>query len=126
LKSFNFDVITAIDMQKLHKKLEKLVKSGKYEYIIIDGILLFEDEKLLKILDKKYFVDLDKEECYRRRQLRNYKSKDTEGYFDFCVYPEFQKYKFKCESTLKNVIYLNGSDSADYNFNYVLNDLKHF
>ena len=35
LQSFNFDVISAIDMKKLHRKLEKLVKSGKYDYIII-------------------------------------------------------------------------------------------
>ena len=91
---------------------------------MLDGILLFEDEKLLKKLDKKYFVDLDKEECYRRRQTRNYKTLDTEGYFDGCVYPEFLKYKAKCESSLRNVVYLNGADNPDHLFNFVISDLK--
>ena len=89
-----------------------------------DGILLFEDEKLLKKLDKKFFIDLNKEECYRRRQTRNYKTLDTEGYFEGCVYPEFQKYRSKCEKALRNVVYLDGADSPDHLFNSVMNELK--
>lgn len=76
------------------------------------------------MLDKKYFVALDKEECYRRRQTRNYKTLDTEKYFDGCVYPEYMKYKHKCELTLRNIMYLNGVESPDTLFNAVLNDLK--
>jgi len=41
LQSFNYDVISAIDMDKLHKKLEKLIKSGKYDYIILGGAFFF-------------------------------------------------------------------------------------
>ena len=123
-ESFNFDVITAIDMKKFHRKLEKIIKSGKYDLIFLDGILLFEDEKLNKMLDRKYFLDLDKEECYRRRQTRNYIIADTAKYFDRCVWNEFSKYKQKCQSTLKNVTYLNGSDTVDNIFNFVLSDIQ--
>jgi uridine kinase len=59
-------------MKKFHRKLAKLIKSNKYEHIFIDGILLYDDAKLVCMLDKKYFIDLEKEECYRRRLSRNY------------------------------------------------------
>ena len=72
VNSYNFDVISAIDMNKFHKELNRLVRMSKYEFIFIDGILLLEDDRLNKILDKKYFLDLNKEECFRRRSTRQY------------------------------------------------------
>lgn len=48
LQSFNFDVISAIDMKKLHRKLEKLIKSGKYEYIILGKTKKCEKNTALK------------------------------------------------------------------------------
>ena len=121
--SFNFDVITAIDMKKFHFNLSKLLCTEKYKYIFIDGILLYEDEKLVNMLDRKYFLDLDKEEAARRRKNRQYIMRETENYFEMCAWNEFLKYKQKCVQNLKNIIYLNGSLSQQEIFNYVINDL---
>ena len=123
LNSFNFDVISAIDMPKFHRKLRKIIKSNKYEYIFIDGILIFEDDKLLKMLDRKYFLDLDKEECHRRRLSRQYILEDTANYFDMCVWKEFTKYKFKCTTSIKNIIYINATQNKESIFLFVANDL---
>lgn len=121
--SFNFDVISAIDMKKFHSNLSKLLYNEKYEYIFVDGILLYEDNKLVNMLDRKYFLDLDKEEAAKRRKNRQYIMKETENYFEICAWNEFLKYKQKCAKNLKNVIYLDGSVSQQEIFNFVLKDL---
>lgn len=121
--SFNFDVITAIDMNQFHKKLSKLVYNGKYDYIFIDGILLYEDDKLVKMLDRKYFLDLDKEEAAKRRKNRHYIMKETENYFEICAWKQFLIYKQKCIQNIKNIIFLNGSQSREEIFKFVLSDL---
>lgn len=124
LNSYNFDVITAIDMKKFHAHLSSLIRSGKYAYIFLDGILLFEDDKLNKMLDKKYFIDLDKEECHRRRKNRHYIIEDTSNYFELCAWKEFIKYKQKCETTRKNITFLDGSATPKELLDYVMNDLN--
>ncbi|RMZ97297.1 nicotinamide riboside kinase 1 [Brachionus plicatilis] len=121
--SYNFDVITAIDMKKFHKKLTKLLHVGKYDYVFIDGILLYDDEKLVNMLDRKYFLDLDKEEAAKRRKNRQYIMRETENYFEVCAWNEFLKYKQKCIQNIKNATYLNGNLSQEEIFNFVLNDL---
>lgn len=124
LESFNFDVISAINMEKFHQEVRRLIDMNIYDYIILDGFILFEDKKLYNMLDRRYFLYLNKEDCLRRRISRNYKSIDTPNYFDRCVWPEFLKYKAKCEANYKDIVYINGSNSVDYIFNYVLNDIK--
>jgi nicotinamide/nicotinate riboside kinase len=126
LDSFNFDVISAIDMNKFHKELNRLIRMAKYDIIFMDGILLFEDDKLTKMLDKKYFLHLDKSECARRRQSRNYIIADTSNYFDACCWKEYLKYKQKCESNLKNIIYINGAELPEKIFNFVANDIINY
>lgn len=123
LDSFNFDVITAIDMKRFHRELSKLVRSGQYEYIFMDGILLFEDEKLCNMLDRKYFIDLDKDECYRRRKSRNYIIADTSNYFESCAWTEFLKYKEKCQVNCADIVYIDGTESPEDIFIFVANDI---
>jgi nicotinamide/nicotinate riboside kinase len=123
LDSFNFDVISAINMDMFHQELKRLIDLSQYEYILLDGFLLFEDRKLYHMLDKRYFLHLSKEECLRRRISRNYKTVDTPNYFDKCVWVEYLKYKQKCEMTYDQIVYLNGSNSPDEIFNFVLNDI---
>ena len=119
LDSFNFDVISVINMDKLYLELKKLVASEKYEYIFLDGFLLYEDERIYNMLDSKYFLVLNKEECLRRRSSRNYKSVDTPNYFEQCVWVEFLKYKQKCEQKYDDIIYLDGHESVESIFNLV-------
>ena len=126
LDSFNFDVITAIDMTKFHIELGRLVRSGLYEWIFLDGILLYDDAKLVHMLDRRYFIDLDKEECARRRQSRNYIIADTAGYFDLCAWKEFTQYKARCEQVDQkhSIIYIDGTDAPENILSFVLDDLR--
>lgn len=111
-------------MDKFHQELKKKIDSNLYDFIFLDGFLLYEDEKLNNLLDRKYFMYLSKEECWRRRQSRNYDYADSPKYFNNCVWPEFLKYKQKCESKYDDIIYINGADQLENVFNFVLNDLK--
>lgn len=88
-----------------------LKKSGKYDYIFVEGFLIFEDKQLASMLDKMYFILLDKEESKRRRALRCYKSVDTPNYFDKCVWVEFLKYQKKCKANHSGIVYLDGHRS---------------
>ncbi|CAF0971169.1 unnamed protein product [Brachionus calyciflorus] len=124
LNSFNFDVISAIDVDKFFYELIDIKNSGKYELIFLDGFLLFEDERVYKMLDKKYFLFLNKQECWLRRISRNYKTADTPNYFDKCVWPEYLKYKEKCDKKYDDIIYIDGSRSISDIFNFVSNEIK--
>ena len=123
LESHNFDVISAINMDAFKNDILKLVKSEKYDFILIDGFLIYEDQELVDILDKKYFLLLDKDECIRRRNSRNYKTVDTPNYFEKCVWVAFSKYKQKCDM-IQDIIFIDGSDTAETIVNTVKSDLK--
>ena len=124
LNSYNFDTIKAIDMDAFHTELKRVIDSRQYDYIFLDGFLLYEDEKINKLLDRKYFLSLTKEDCWRRRQGRNYCFADSYDYFNHCVWPEFLKYKQKCESKYDDIVYINGSDPIEVVYDFILNDLK--
>jgi nicotinamide/nicotinate riboside kinase len=122
--SLNFDVITAIDMERMRADINELKAYNKYDYIFIEGFVIYDDEELYNILDRRYFLTLNKEECLRRRQSRHYTSIDMPHYFDDCVWPEFQKYKMRCEQKYKNIKYIMGTDSVLSIFKTVFDDLN--
>lgn len=123
LDSYNFDVIDCIDMDRFHKELNKLIKLAKYDYIFLDGILLYEDKRLCAMLHKRYFLDLDMETCKERRKNRNYIIPDTGNYFEKCCWQEFQNYKRRCQSNYSNLVYIDATDLPDNIFNFVRNDI---
>lgn len=126
LSSFNYDVISAIDMKRFHTELARLLRSPqRYSYIICDGILLYEDDKLFKMFDRRYFLELPKEECERRRKQRHYAIEDTSEYFEKCAWREYVRYRQKCEMChRKNIFFLNGTHKPAAIVDYVMNDLN--
>lgn len=111
-------------MNRFHKELRELIDTNQYDYIILDGFLLYADEKLNHLIDKKYFIYLNKDECVRRRASRNYKSIDTPNYFEQCVWIEYQNYKANCEKSYNDIVYLNGSKKIDDTFKFILQEIK--
>ena len=93
-------------------------------FALADGILLYEDEKLFNMLDKRYFININKEECFRRRQTRNYIIPDTQNYFEKYVWGAFERYKLRCENSYSCITYLNGTDTVQSLFNFVTGELK--
>lgn len=54
-----------------HKRLDETVLEEPRHVIIIEGILIFEDPELLKLMDIKVFVDADSDIRFARRLLRD-------------------------------------------------------
>ena len=122
--SFNYDVISAINLPAFYKELEQLINTNAYEYIFLDGILLYEDIKFASLLDKKFFLYLNKYECLRRRMTRKYSTASNLAYFEKCVWTEYSRYKTFVEKTFPDVVYIDGSKPKDEVFQLVLNNMK--
>jgi len=92
-KKWNFDHPNAVEFSLLHKHLEKLqnghsINAPQYEYathsrkketlliqpqkvIIVEGILILNDPKILEMLDIKLYVDTDSDVRFIRRLKRD-------------------------------------------------------
>ena len=101
-----------------------LIETNKYEYIFVDGFLIFQDRVLADLFDKKYFLVLNKEESRQRRLNRTYKTIDSANYFDKCVWVEYVKYKQMCELNYEDIVYLDASCSTEQLSRLILNDLE--
>ncbi|XP_029162145.1 nicotinamide riboside kinase 1 [Nylanderia fulva] len=101
LNHLNWDLITSLDMQRMHSDVLKILQScekkdamaSKKTILILDGFLLFQNEDITNLCDLKYFLTLSKEQCWERRKNRTYDPPDVPGYFDKVVWPEYVKYK---------------------------------
>lgn len=122
--SFNFDEINAINMEKFNREIIALRDSEKYDFILIDGFLIYEDQALSSLLDKKYFIVLNKEESRRRRETRSYKSLDTPDYFEKCVWVEYMKYLKLCKNKHSDIVYIDGTNQPLDSVKFLLNDIK--
>lgn len=132
LDSYNYDVISAIDMNRFHVELARLLRlPQRYSYIVCDGILLYEDDKLNKMFDRRYFLELSRDECERRRKQRHYVIEDTTDYFDKCAWREYLRYRQKCATehycpNKKTIIFLNGTQKPTKLVDFVMSDLADF
>jgi len=91
--------------------------------LLLDGFLLFDHPQLTSMCDLKYFFTLDKDECFRRRQTRNYDPPDPPGYYDVCVWPMHEKYLANVKENIENVTFLDGTISPDDVFHKVYTDV---
>lgn len=80
-----------------HKRSEKILTIQPAEIILIEGILIFSQEKLRDLCDLKVFVEADSVVCYTRRLKRDIKERGRsieeveQRYLDHVV-PSCQNY----------------------------------
>jgi len=111
-------------MDKFIKDIISLRDSAVYDFVFIDGFLIYADKELVELLDIKYFILLNKEESRRRRESRQYKSIDTPNYFEKCVWVEYSKYLKTCKSNYIDIIYIDGTSPPKDLVKFVINDFK--
>lgn len=116
LNHMNWDVITSLDMQRMHSDVLKILESGgkntETRVLILDGFLLFKHKAIANLCDRKYFLTLTKEQCWERRKNRTYEPPDVPGYFDKVVWPEYVEYKNEItrDNTLcASITFIDGS-----------------
>jgi uridine kinase len=77
--------------------------------LIIEGFLIFNDKKIADLCHRKYFLTLPREECWARRSLKTYDPPDVPGYFDQCVWPEYEKHRDEVYRDVPDVILIDGN-----------------
>ncbi|XP_069687897.1 nicotinamide riboside kinase 1 [Periplaneta americana] len=77
--------------------------------LIIEGFLIFNDKKLSEMCRLKYFMTLSREQCWARRSVRTYDPPDVPGYFDQCVWPEYEKHRDQVFTQVPNVTVIDGT-----------------
>lgn len=60
---------------KNHCRTNKKTMIGPYRVIILEGIMVLNDRKLREIMDAKFYVDTDQDECFIRRLIRDTKER---------------------------------------------------
>lgn len=77
--------------------------------LIIEGFLIFNDKKLANLCHHKYFLTLTREQCWARRSVRIYDPPDVPGYFDLCVWPEYEKHSDQVIKQVPDVTIIDGN-----------------
>ena len=95
---------------------------------IMIGIVIFKDQDIVKLCEKKYFVEIERDTCQSRRQSRVW---DPEGdswvenslYFENIAWPEY----LDCVEVVIRLPGVNFLDSTvssiDANFELILTDI---
>lgn len=120
LNYHNWDKISAYDMDKMMTS----INSQSSNILLLEGIMLLEEERILNLADLIFFIVLDKEECWERRELRNYLPPEPAGYFNKYAWPEYERHLAMVKKIKRNIIFLNGSDRIDFNMTIVINHIK--
>ena len=116
LNAYNYDVLECVDSEKFLREVDNLIEhTPSYDYIFVDGFMLFMYKDLFRKFDLRLFFTLTKEECFRRRLKRNYKWVGTVEYFEELVWPSYSKYLEYCMQIDSNdIFYLDGAkDMSD-------------
>ena len=79
-----FDLGSCVVTSHLH------VEPFKYKYIILEGVFIFSDEKLKKLIDLKIWVEASEYVCALRRFIKY--TRDIEGYTPDFVYNQCIKH----------------------------------
>ncbi|KAJ9582284.1 hypothetical protein L9F63_003413 [Diploptera punctata] len=99
------------------------VEAFQMNILIIEGFLIFNDKKLADLCQMKYFLTLEREECWTRRNSRTYNPPDVPGYFDQCVWPEYVKHRDQVFQQVSDINIIDGTKTRSTILNEVLLDI---
>lgn len=135
LKHHNWDVITALDMEKMKLDVRNIINSSPIKeeggedslhastcdsnssiqtyrpVLLLDGFLIYDDSELTAMCDLRYFFTLSREQCWERRRKRDYEPPDPPGYFDACVWPMYEEHLDRVRKNVSDVIFLDGTEN---------------
>ncbi|XP_015587855.1 nicotinamide riboside kinase 1 [Cephus cinctus] len=126
----NWDIITSVDMEKMYTDLLKWINndieqsspSVQTRVLILEGFLIFNYEPIANLCNMKFFLTLNKEECWERRKERSYDPPDVPGYFEMVVWPEYIRHKSELDQNKKlydSIVFIDGSRTQQDIFNIV-------
>lgn len=137
----NWELITGIDMKRMCTDIENVLRrdlsnslyhgqmhQNIINILIVEGFTIFANPFVLELCNLKVHIHLPYEKCFERRKLRVYDPADVVGYFEMCVWPEYDKYFRDRIKERKDVRLLNGElpklDISTYVLNLIGNVFK--
>lgn len=120
LNYHEWDKISAFDMDKMIAT----IGSQTSNILVLEGILLLDDIRILNLADVVFFCVLDKEICSVRREARKYLPPEPPGYFDKHAWPEYERHLEMIKKKKTKLIFLNGCDSIDFNISVVVDNIN--
>lgn len=131
----NWELISGLDMKRMYTEIENVLRQelppiqlpdghvvqNVINVLIIEGFTIFASSFILELCNLKMHMHLPYEKCFDRRKRRVYDPADVVGYFEMCVWPEYQKYFRERVKERKDIRLLNGElHKVDLN-TFVLN-----
>ena len=120
----NWELITSLDMKQMRHDIESTLRKeltlqlpdGKVIHnvinvLILEGFIIFKDSFILELCNLRVHLHLPYEKCFARRKVRTYDPPDVVGYFEMCVWPEYEKYFRERVKDRKDILLLNGEVS---------------
>lgn len=100
-------VQNGLQMKELAKNIYNKLTASNVHILIIEGFSIFNYKPLVPLFDLKYYLTIDRDECYRRRLNRIYDPPDCPGYFEKCAWPEHLAQKDEVLRTVENITYFD-------------------
>jgi nicotinamide/nicotinate riboside kinase len=96
----------SVDFEKIQKKIEESVQA--YDLVITEGILIFYNEQVNELFDKRIFIDIPKSLFYIRRKNDTRWGDEPSWYIDY-VWESYLEYG-KLNDSSTHTLYLNGEE----------------
>ncbi|XP_022190373.1 nicotinamide riboside kinase 1 isoform X2 [Nilaparvata lugens] len=125
---FNWDCLGALDMDRMRTDVNDALTSPppsphRKGVLLLDGFLLFVDPCLSQLCKRKYFFTLPQAACRKRRDARVYDPPDVPGYFEACVWPEYERSKRLAMQMNSDICFLDGQLPIDQHLTMVCEDI---
>ncbi|XP_046992961.1 nicotinamide riboside kinase 1 [Schistocerca americana] len=91
---------------------EALAGELPFHILIIEGFLVLNYQPIVEICHLKYYLTLTRDQCWERRKVRIYDPPDVPGYFDVCVWPEYEKHRDEVFQTVADVHIIDGTNDV--------------
>lgn len=130
LNHFNWEILSSLDMKKMHLDIVKILESAddkEIDYLVIEGFTIFNYKPIRDLCHLKFFLLISKEECWNRRDQRIYDPPDVPGYFEKTVWPEYLKHKAEMmanSDVQKTITFLDGTEDLEKLVDSVLGQIK--
>ncbi|ELU02763.1 hypothetical protein CAPTEDRAFT_194407 [Capitella teleta] len=133
-KHANWEVPSAVDIERLVADLKALLNGEsacrgipqRPRLVIIEGILVHAFRELDSFIDMRFFLTIGRDECWRRRQLRDYGPPERPvGYFDIAVWPSYEKH-YSSLKDRSDIDFISGEESPNAVFAMVSREVKYF
>ena len=105
------------DFEEFRNRLKNIKTNNTHDICIVEGFLLYTYEDIEKMIDYKYFLDVDKEICFdRRKRTREY-------YSDYYLEEYLWKGFFKHNTLLDNCFHINTNGDLEEIKRIFINDV---